>query len=88
MMPTDPLTTTVLDLDAALGPEADLLIGGGFGLLLNSSTSCSSTSVVRGGSGSGSTRSVRMTRMPHGSQRSSAGCSEVYGVRHDARLPE
>lgn len=33
-MPTDPLTATVLDLDAALGSNADLLIGGGFGLYL------------------------------------------------------
>ena len=33
-MPTDPLTITVLDLDAALGGNADLLIGGGFGLYL------------------------------------------------------
>lgn len=33
-MPSDPLTLTVLDLDAALGGNADLLIGGGFGLYL------------------------------------------------------
>ncbi len=33
-MPTDPLTTTVLDLDAGLGGRADLLIGGGLGLYL------------------------------------------------------
>lgn len=33
-MPIDPLTVTVLDLDAALGGNADLLIGGGFGLYL------------------------------------------------------
>jgi hypothetical protein len=33
-MATDPLTTTVLDLDAALGGNADLLVGGGFGLYL------------------------------------------------------
>ncbi len=34
MMANDPLTITVLDLDAALGGSADLLIGGGFGLYL------------------------------------------------------
>jgi len=33
-MPIDPLTLTVLDLDAALGGNADLLIGGGFDLYL------------------------------------------------------
>jgi len=33
-MATDPLTSTVLDLDAALGGNADLLVGGGFGLYL------------------------------------------------------
>jgi len=33
-MPADPLTTTVIDLDAALGGNADLLIGGGLGLYL------------------------------------------------------
>lgn len=34
MMSSDPLTTTLLDLDAALGGHARLLIGGGFGLYL------------------------------------------------------
>lgn len=34
MRTTDSLTVTVLDLDAALGGNADLLIGGGFGLYL------------------------------------------------------
>jgi hypothetical protein len=34
MMPADPLTITVLDLDAALGGGANLMIGGGFGLYL------------------------------------------------------
>jgi hypothetical protein len=34
MMPTDPLTITVLDLDAALGGGANLMIGGGFGLYM------------------------------------------------------
>lgn len=33
-MPTDPLTMTVLDLDSALGGNADLLLAGGFGLYL------------------------------------------------------
>ncbi len=33
-MPADPLTITVLDLDAALGGGANLMIGGGFGLYL------------------------------------------------------
>ena len=33
-MATDPLITTVLDLDSALGGNADLLLGGGLGLLL------------------------------------------------------
>jgi hypothetical protein len=33
-MANDPLRTTVLDLDAALGCDADLLLGGGFGLYL------------------------------------------------------
>ena len=33
-MATDPLTTTILDLDAALGGDADLLVAGGFGLYL------------------------------------------------------
>lgn len=33
-MPIDPLATTILDLDTALGGNADLLIGGGFGLYL------------------------------------------------------
>ncbi len=33
-MLTDPLTTTVLDLDSALGGHADILIAGGFGLYL------------------------------------------------------
>ena len=31
-MSSDPLTITVLDLDAALGGNADLMLGGGFGL--------------------------------------------------------
>ncbi|NBQ15996.1 MAG: hypothetical protein EBU31_15625, partial [Proteobacteria bacterium] len=34
MMPADPLTITLLDLDAALGGGADLMVGGGFGLYL------------------------------------------------------
>ena len=34
MMPADPLTITVLDLDAALGGGANLMIGGGFGLYM------------------------------------------------------
>ncbi|MEM7518933.1 MAG: hypothetical protein AAF368_18675, partial [Planctomycetota bacterium] len=33
-MKTDPLITTILDLDAALGGGADLLVGGGLGLYL------------------------------------------------------
>ena len=33
-MSSDPLTITVLDLDAALGGNADLMLGGGFGLYL------------------------------------------------------
>ena len=32
MMPADPLTITLLDLDAALGGGSDLMVGGGFGL--------------------------------------------------------
>ncbi len=34
MMPADPLSITLLDLDAALGGGADLMVGGGFGLYL------------------------------------------------------
>ncbi len=33
-LPDDPLLTTLLDLDAALGSETTLLIGGGYGLFL------------------------------------------------------
>lgn len=33
-MTVDPLSTTILDLDAALGDDAGLLVAGGFGLLL------------------------------------------------------
>lgn len=33
-MPDDPLLTTILDLDAALGSEPALIIGGGYGLYL------------------------------------------------------
>jgi hypothetical protein len=34
MMPADPPTITLLDLDAALGGGSDLMVGGGFGLYL------------------------------------------------------